>query len=150
MKGDREMDETTLLCVNDDLFIPRAELSFRASRSGGPGGQHANTSSTRVELVWNVVESPSLTDAQRSRIQKKLANRINAAGELLLAEGGSRSQHQNREEVTERLRELVAEALVVPKPRRKTRPPRASREKRLKNKKRRAEVKKLRGPVRPD
>ncbi|CAN5626971.1 alternative ribosome rescue aminoacyl-tRNA hydrolase ArfB [soil metagenome] len=140
----------TVLTVNDDLFIPRAELSYRASRSGGPGGQHVNTSSTRVELVWNVVDSPSLTDAQKSRIQEKLANRINAAGELLIAEGGSRSQHQNREAVTDRLCELLEEALHVPKPRRKTRPPRASREKRLQSKKRRSEIKKMRGPVRPE
>jgi len=140
----------TVLTVNDDLFIPRAELSYRASRSSGPGGQHVNTSSTRVELVWNVNDSPSLTDAQRSRIQEKLANRINSAGELLITEGGSRSQHQNREAVTDRLRELLEEALHVPKPRRKTRPPRASREKRLQSKKRRSEIKKMRGPVRPD
>jgi ribosome-associated protein len=144
------MEENAILNVNDELFLPRAELTYRASRSGGPGGQHVNTSSTRVELVWNVTDSPSLTDAQRALIQEKLANRINAAGELLLAESGSRSQHQNREAVTERLGELLSEALHVPKPRRKTRPTRASREQRLNQKKRRSEVKKLRGPVRLD
>jgi ribosome-associated protein len=139
------MSESGVIEVNPDLFVPGSELSFRASRSGGPGGQHVNTSSTRVELVWSVDDSPSLTDAQRARIREKLANRINAAGELLLAEGGSRSQHQNREEVVQRFRELLAEALHVPKPRRRTRPPRASREKRLRQKKQRAEVKKMRG-----
>jgi ribosome-associated protein len=144
------MSEEMVLSINDDLFIPRAELSFRASRAGGPGGQHVNTSSTRVELVWSVESSPSLSDAQRARIQDKLANRINAAGELLLAEGGSRSQHQNREAVVERLRDLLTEALHVPKPRRKTRPTRASKERRLQTKKRRSEVKKMRGPIRPE
>jgi ribosome-associated protein len=144
------MDENALLNVDDVLFLPRSELTFRASRAGGPGGQHVNTSSTRVELVWNVAESPSPTDAQRARIQEKLANRINAAGELLLAEGGSRSQHQNREAVVDRLRELLSEALHVPKPRKKTRPPRASREKRLQSKRRRSEIKKMRGPIQPD
>ncbi len=144
------MDENAILNVDDVLFLPRSELSFRASRSGGPGGQHVNTSSTRVELVWNVSESPSLTDAQRARIHEKLTNRINAAGDLLLAEGGSRSQHQNREAVIERLGELLSGALHVPKPRRKTRPTRASRERRLQSKRRRSEVKKLRGPVKPD
>lgn len=132
------------------MSVPRAELSFRASRAGGPGGQHVNTSSTRVELVWDVVGTSSLTEQQRSRVLEKLANRINAEGELLLAESGSRSQHQNRETVTERFVELLAEALHVPKPRRKTKPPKASRERRLQAKKRRSEVKRLRGPVTPE
>jgi ribosome-associated protein len=144
------MSEEVVLSINDDLFIPRAELNFRASRAGGPGGQHVNTSSTRVELVWSVDSSPSLSDAQRARIQEKLANRINAAGELLLAEGGSRSQHQNREAVVDRLRDLLIEALHIPKPRRKTRPTRASKERRLQSKKRRSEVKKMRGPIKPE
>jgi ribosome-associated protein len=144
------MDETPFLHVNDDLFLPRAELSFRASRAGGPGGQHVNTSSTRVELVWDVAGSPTLTEAQRARILDKLANRITVEGVLQLAEGGSRSQHQNKEAVTSRLEELLRQALHVPKPRRKTRPPRASRERRLRNKKHRSEVKRMRGPVRRD
>jgi ribosome-associated protein len=139
--------EPTVLSVTDDLFIPRAELTYRASRSGGPGGQHVNTSSTRVELVWDVAGSPSLTEAQRALIQEKLANRINAEGELQLVGGESRSQHQNKEAVTERFAELLREALHVPKPRRKTRPPRAAKEERLQSKKRRSETKKMRGPV---
>lgn len=144
------MAEAAVLNIDDKLFIPRAELDFRASRSGGPGGQHANTSSTRIELVWNVAESPSLSDAQRARIRRKLANRINMAGELLLAEGGSRSQHQNREAVIERLQELLSEAMHIPKRRRKTKPSRAAREKRLQKKKQRSEIKKQRGPIRRD
>lgn len=138
------------LAVTESVTIPRAELSFRASRAGGPGGQHVNTSSTRIELIWNVVTSPSLDEAQRARVMEKLSNRINSEGELLLAEGGSRSQQQNREAVTRRFVELVAEALYRPPPRRRTRPPRASKEKRLKAKKRRSEIKRLRGPVDPE
>ena len=141
------MNEPSFLTITDDLFIPRAELSYRASRSGGPGGQHVNTSSTRVELVWNVASSPSLTEAQRALIHEKLANRINAEGELQLVGGESRSQFQNKEGVTERLVELLREALHVPKPRRKTRPSRASKEERLQSKTRRSETKKMRGPV---
>lgn len=141
------MSDAPVLSVTDDLFLPRAELSYRASRAGGPGGQHVNTSSTRVELVWDVAASPSLTEAQRARIQEKLANRISQEGLLLLSEGGSRSQHQNKEAVTARLEELLREALFVPKPRRKTRVPRASRERRLRAKKQRAETKRLRRPV---
>jgi ribosome-associated protein len=135
------------LRVTDAVSVPRAELSFRASRAGGPGGQHVNTSSTRVELIWNVAATASLSEAQRARVMEKLGNRINAEGELLLAESGSRSQHQNREAVTERFVDLLAAALYVPPPRRKTRPPAAERERRLQAKKRRSEVKRLRGPV---
>lgn len=144
------MDAPALLHVTDDLFLPRAELGYRASRAGGPGGQHVNTSSTRVELIWDVAGSPSLTEPQRERIREKLANRISGEGVLLLAEGGSRSQHQNKEAVTERLVELLRQALHTPRPRRKTRPTRASRERRRQAKKVRSEVKRMRRPVSPD
>ena len=137
----------TVLVVTDNLFIPRAELSYRASRSGGPGGQHVNTSSTRVELVWDVNASPSLTEEQRALVLEKLANRINAEGELQLASSENRSQFRNKEAVTERFAELLREALHVAKPRKKTRPSRAAREQRLEAKKRRSETKKMRGPV---
>jgi ribosome-associated protein len=141
------VSDPAVLEVEGDVWIPRAELTYRASRSGGPGGQHVNTSSTRVELSWDVAHTPSLTEEQRARVLGKLANRINSDGVLLLTEGGSRSQHQNRDAVTERFRRLLGQALRVPKPRKKTRPPRASREARLQAKKQRSEVKRLRGPA---
>lgn len=144
------MIDSESLIVNSSVSVPRAELSFRASRSGGPGGQHVNTSSTRIELVWDVVGSASLTEQQRLRVLDKLGNRINSEGQLLLAESGSRSQQQNREVVVDRFVELLAEALRVPKPRRKTRPPKAEKERRLQAKKRRSEIKRLRGPVSRD
>lgn len=142
------MTGPAVLSINDDLFLPESELSYRASRSGGPGGQHVNTSSTRVELVWDVEGSPSLTEAQRARIRNKLGNRISNEGLLQLSDAGSRSQHQNKEAVTERLVELLREALHVPKRRKKTRPSRASIERHRKAKKRRSEIKRMRGPVR--
>jgi ribosome-associated protein len=141
------MSDEGVLEIDGEVWIPRAELTFRASRAGGPGGQHVNTSSTRVELAWNVGETPNLSDEQRARVMAKLANRINSEGVLLLAEGGSRSQHQNREAVVARFQELLRRALHVPKPRKKTKPTRASREKRLRAKKHRSEVKRLRGEV---
>jgi ribosome-associated protein len=144
------MAEDTVLQINDSLWIPRAELTYRATRSGGPGGQHVNTSSSRVELAWDVGASPSLTDEQRARIQEKLANRINSEGVLLMSSSEQRSQHQNRESVTARFAELVAQALVIPKKRIRTRPSRASREARLDEKKKRSEVKKTRGSIRHD
>lgn len=141
------MDDDTLLRIDDTLSVPRAELTYRATRAGGPGGQHVNTSSTRVELSWDVAHSPSLSDEQRARILEKLANRIDQEGVLRLTDAGSRSQHQNRERVTARFQELIARALRVPKPRKRTRPPKAAKEERLREKKRRGEVKRLRGPV---
>ena len=144
------MAESEPIIINAEVSIPESELSFRASRSGGPGGQHVNTSSTRIELLWDVANSASLTEAQRTRIQRKLANRINAEGVLLLADSGSRSQHQNRRTVVQRFAELLTEALHRPKPRKKTRPTKASRERRLRAKKRRSELKRSRGSVRRD
>jgi len=136
-----------VLSVTDDVFVPTAELTFRASRSGGPGGQHVNTSSTRVELAWDVGATPNLSEQQRARVLGKLANRINSEGVLLLTESGSRSQHKNKEAVTARFQELLAEALHVPKPRKRTKPSRASRQKGIEASKQRAEIKRLRGPV---
>lgn len=130
--------------VNDDLSIPVAELNYRASRSGGPGGQHVNTSSTRVELVWDVNASAALAPEQRDRIRDKLASRISGEGLLSMSDSSTRSQHRNRVEVTQRFAELLRSALEVPKPRRKTKPSRAAREKRLRAKKHRSEAKKLR------
>lgn len=138
------------VAINAELNIPRAELTYRATRSGGPGGQHVNTSSTRVELIWDVGASPSLTDEQRERIQRKLAKRITEEGLLRLNSSGSRSQHQNKEEVTERFAGIVAQALEKPKPRKKTRPSRASKEARLQSKKKRSETKSRRGRIQPD
>lgn len=144
------MSDETLLTVDETLAIPRAELEYRATRAGGPGGQHVNTSSTRIELTWNVRTSAALDETQRARILEKLASRIDASGVLRVVAANSRSQHQNRETATRRLAETVARALRVPKPRKRTRTPRAVKEARLQDKKRRARVKQDRGPVRPD
>ena len=133
-----------LIAVDDSLWIPRAELTYRATRSGGPGGQHVNTSSTRVELAWDVSGSPSVTDEQRALILARLANRINGDGVLLISASEHRSQHQNKEAATARFAELIRGALVVQKPRRKTKPSRASREERLRSKQRRSSIKRMR------
>ena len=138
------------IVISAELTIPQAELRFRASRSGGPGGQHVNTSATRIELEFDVDRSPSLTDAQRAAIRARLANRIAADGVLRLASRLSRSQHRNREDVTARFQRLLADALRERKPRKKTKVPRTVQEARLQEKKRRAQTKKQRGPVSPD
>src|SRR5688572_26440959 len=118
------MDAVGLIEITPELQVPASELEYRASRAGGPGGQHVNTSSTRVELWWDVAASPSLTDEQRDRLLARLRTRLDSTGRLRLVAAGSRSQLRNREEVTDRFRVLVAEALKVPKTRKRTRPPR--------------------------
>jgi ribosome-associated protein len=124
------------LAVNGRVRIPRSELAFRASRSGGPGGQHVNTSSTRVEVQWNVHESRALSDADRARLVERLASRIDTTGAVRVVSSEYRSQRQNREAAEARLAELVRRALVIPKTRRATKPTRASKERRLDEKRR--------------
>lgn len=142
-------DDDALLRIANGLAVPRSELVYRATRAGGPGGQHVNTSSTRVELTWDVASSAAPTDVQRARILEKLAGRIDSSGVLRLTDAGTRSQHRNRERVTARFVELVEDALRVPKKRRKTKPTRASKEARIESKKKRSQTKKLRGSVDP-
>lgn len=142
------MDDT--IVINPELSVPRSELTYRATRAGGPGGQHVNTSSTRVELTWDVKQSASVSDEQRERIMRRLSKRLTSDGVLRLTSAGSRSQHQNKEDVTERFAQMIAQALHVPKKRKKTKPSRAAKEARLHTKKRRSETKKRRGPIRHD
>jgi ribosome-associated protein len=133
--------ETDALGVNGAYAIPRSELLFRATRSGGPGGQHVNTSSTRIELLWNPSTSPSLDDSARERILAKLKSRVDAEGNIRVVASDSRSQRQNRVAAEERLAELIRNALVVPKKRKPTKPSRAAKAARLDEKKRRARTK---------
>jgi ribosome-associated protein len=144
------MSEASHLDVSPELRLPLAELEFRATRSGGPGGQHVNTSSTRVEVWWDVAASPSLTEAQRARLLSRLATRLDGVGRLRLVSSATRSQLRNREDVTERLREVVASALAVPRPRRRTKPTRASKLARAEAKRRRSAVKRGRRPPRDE
>jgi len=138
------MDDPSVFRINGRLAIPRSELRYTASRSGGPGGQHVNTSSTRIELWWDVAASPSLSEPQRQRLLARLASRLDGSGRLRLVSAAHRSQLQNREAATDRLREIIAEALVVPKARRATRPTRASKEARLRQKRERGAIKRER------
>jgi ribosome-associated protein len=135
------MPEAAMLEVSPALRVPLAELEFRATRSGGPGGQHVNTSSTRVEVSWDVAGSPALSEEQRRRLLVRLASRLDSTGRLRLVSSTTRSQLRNREEVTERLRQIVAEGLVVPKVRKRTKPSRAAKAARLESKRRRAATK---------
>jgi ribosome-associated protein len=120
------------------------ELNYSASRSSGPGGQHVNKVSTKMELRFHVESSALLSEEEKILITEKLANRINAAGELVLVSQSERSQLQNKEKVTEKFYTLILRALTPRKKRRPTRPSRASKEERLEIKRQQSEKKERR------
>ena len=138
------MSKEGALEVSDRLAIPRWELEVRATKAGGAGGQHVNTSSTRIELLWNVTRTTVLDDEQRARVAARLATRIDGAGWLRVVSSVRRSQQQNREAAEARLAELVRGALIVQKRRRPTKPTRASKEERIRDKRKRSETKRMR------
>jgi len=138
------MDESEIptehLRINDTLIIPLAEIEMRTSRSSGPGGQHANVTASRVEAVFDVLASKSLSDTERARVLARAGTRIVAVAQ------DERSQARNRELAVVRLRERLAQALARPKHRRATRPTAASRERRLQAKRHASERKRRRLP----
>jgi ribosome-associated protein len=136
--GGRQGDR---LEVNGRVSIPLSELTMRASRAGGPGGQHVNTSSTRIEVEWTIPSSRALGEADRERLLLKLASRLDSSGTLRIVSAETRSQAQNRERALARLAEVVRTALVVPKVRRKTKPSKGAKEQRLAQTKRRSAAK---------
>jgi ribosome-associated protein len=127
-----------VLRVTRSCAIPLDELEWRTSRSGGPGGQHANTSDTRVEVRFSVADSPSLGPRQRARLLERVGPVARATA------SDTRSQARNRELALERLRTRLAEGLRVDRPRRATAPSAGAREQRLDAKRRRSEVKRTR------
>jgi ribosome-associated protein len=133
-----------VLQVNDELAIPRDEIELRASRSSGPGGQHANVTASRIEAVFDVEASEALSEEQRALLLRRLGPRVTAIAQ------DARSQARNRELALERLRERLAVGLRRPKPRRPTKPPRAARERRLQEKRRTSERKRERRPPADD
>ena len=138
------MSKEGVVEISEGLAIPRWELEFRATRAGGAGGQHVNTSSTRIELLWNVARSTVLDDERRARVVARLATRIDGEGWLRIVSSARRSQQQNREAAEARLAELVRGALAVQKRRKATKPSRGAKEARLAEKKKRGETKRQR------
>lgn len=126
------------LRVKKGCSIPMSEIVVRASRSSGPGGQHANVTASRIEASFRISSSDSLNATQRKRLQERFGDRVTAVSQ------DARSQARNREIALERLAQKIAEAITPPKPRRKTRPTRASKERRLEGKRKRSEVKRAR------
>ncbi len=133
--------------VRPGLWIPDHELEESASRSGGPGGQHVNKTSTRITLRWSLVHSTAITEQTRARLITRLRTRLTLDGDLIVVVDSSRSQHQNREEARVRLARIVRDALVVVKPRVDTKPTRSSQRRRVASKKHRSGVKAGRGAV---
>lgn len=129
------------LRINERLSIPLGEIELRASRSSGPGGQHANVTSSRVEAVFDVRASAALEEAQRARLLERVGPTVTAVAQE------SRGQARNRELALERLAAKIAAGLAVPRRRRPTRPSRAARQRRLESKRRAADRK--RGRRRP-
>ena len=122
------------------IAIPVKEIELRASRSSGPGGQHANVTASRVEATFDVERSESLPDGARKRLLEAVGPRVSAVAQ------DERSQHRNRAIALERLRQRLADALYVQRPRRPTRPGRGARERRLQDKRSQAERKQGRRP----
>ncbi|WP_317197704.1 alternative ribosome rescue aminoacyl-tRNA hydrolase ArfB [Neotamlana sargassicola] len=127
------------MAINEDTLIQ--ELTFKAIRSSGSGGQHVNKVSSKIELGFNLWESQALSDLQKLRIEEKLKNRLTNDGVLILQCGETRSQHKNKTIITQRFLELIKASLVVRKKRIKTKVQKSVIKKRLNNKKRNAEKK---------
>jgi ribosome-associated protein len=122
------------------MILPESEMTWRFSRSSGAGGQHVNTTDTRVELIWSLADTIALSPAQKELAATRLSNRL-VDGTITVVSSQYRSQHRNREAARVRLEELVAQAIIPPRPRRATKPSRAAKQRRLDGKKRRSSIK---------
>ena len=134
------------LDLGHGIVVPEQLLRAETSRSGGPGGQNVNKVETRVTIAVDVGALP-LSDDQKQRVRERLAGRINRDDALRVTSQAERSQLANRDRALARMEELLRDALEERKPRRRTRPSKASKERRLEGKKRRGEIKRLRGPA---
>jgi ribosome-associated protein len=136
--------------VTRSISIDSDEIEESFTRSGGAGGQHVNTTDSAVQLRFDVAASPNLPQAVKDRLATLAGSRMTREGVLVLRSEGSRSQLLNRQEVRERLLELLREATIIPKRRRPTKPSRSAKAKRVDEKKGRAVVKAARGRVREE
>jgi len=135
------------LFINDRVTVPARDLSWTASRASGPGGQNVNKVATKVTLRFDLRGTEALTRAQKARLRKLAGKRIDAKGALMINAQAERSQRQNLERARDGLRKLIRRALVPPKRRVATKPTRASKRRRLDDKRWRGEQKRARGRV---
>ena len=138
------MPSDTDIQITETVAIPPTELHFQFSRSSGPGGQHVNRTASQVELTFDVLNSPSLNEAQRARVLSKLKSYIDTRGVLHLTSQTTRSQHRNRAEVVERFALLLQRALHMPKRRIPTKPSANAEARRLAEKQRTGVIKQQR------
>jgi ribosome-associated protein len=136
-----------MLPITYTISLDESELEFHFVRSPGPGGQNVNKVATACQLRFDVAGSPSLPEPVKARMRAVAGKRLTTAGVLVITANRFRSQAQNREDAINRLVELIRRAATVPKPRRATKPTRASKRRRVESKRRRGEVKRARGPV---
>ncbi len=133
--------------IKNNIIIPGHEIEIKTSRAGGPGGQHVNKSNTRISVRWNIRDTKILSPEQKERVLQKLQSRLTDEGELIVHNGSTRSQLQNKKMALANLAKLVKNALHVPKRRMKTRISKGATEARLRGKAHRGEIKKLRRKI---
>jgi ribosome-associated protein len=138
------------LAIHEQLSIPSGDLSWRAARSSGPGGQNVNKVATKVILRFDLDGTAALTQTQKRRLRKLAGRRLDANGGILISAQAERSQRQNLDRARASLRRLILKSLVVPKRRVATKPSKAQKRRRLQDKRRQSEKKKRRAAVRGD
>jgi ribosome-associated protein len=138
-----------MIRITPKISIDEREVQLEFVRASGPGGQKVNKVATAVQLRFDVINSPSLPDDVRERLIRLAGNRVTEDGVLIIEAKRYRTQDRNRKDAIDRLISLIQKAAVQPKPRRKTRPTLASKERRLENKRRRSEIKRRRREIPP-